>query len=198
MKSTQLLAAVAALLAIGAAFVGNSRGGSAGRLDVSALASEIEKESDHVTAVELAAWIRDRKTGLRVIDVRSDSEFTAFHIPSAEHMQLTALASMKPQSGETIVLYSEGGAHAAQGWVLLRSLGYRNVFFLRGGLLDWMEDILAPTIAERSGDVKQDAARDSVVALSKYFGGSPHSGPVPALPAASAAEAVARVKRRGC
>ena len=35
---------------------------------------------------------------------------------------------------DTIVLLSEGGAHAAQAWVLLQVRGYRNVFFLRDGI----------------------------------------------------------------
>ena len=152
-------------------------------------------EDDHVTALELAQWIRERKAGLRVLDVRSDSEFAAYHIPSAERVPLTALASLAPQDDETIVLYSEGGAHAAQGWVLLRSAGHRHVFFLRGELLDWMEDVMSPVLPA-------DTSRARVAALSRYFGGVPRVGaaPLPATgaTAATAATAVARIRRRGC
>ena len=137
----RVLAGVALLLAVLAALAGTSRQGGAA-LDARRLATEIEHEEDHVTALELAQWIHDRKPGLRVLDVRSDSEFAAYHIPSAERMPLTALASLPPGSDETLVLYSEGGAHAAQGWVLLRANGHRDVYFLRGGLLDWMEDVM--------------------------------------------------------
>jgi rhodanese-related sulfurtransferase len=162
---------------------------------VRALATEIEREDDHVTALELAQWIRDRKAGLRVLDVRSASEFAAYHIPSAEWMPLTALASLPASDGETLVLYSEGGAHAAQGWVLLRANGHRHVYFLRGGLLDWMEDVMSPALPA-------DTSRARVAALSRYFGGAPRTGvaPLPAAagPAATAASVVARVRRRGC
>ena len=198
MKAQHLLAAAAAVLAILAAFAGSSRENPGGTMDVAALAGEIEHESDHVTARELAVWIHDRKAGLRVIDVRSDSEFAEFHIPTAERMPLTALAKMQPKGNETLVLYSEGGAHAAQGWVLLRSRGYQRVYFLRGGLLDWMDDVMSPTLAAKTGDAKADAAHDSIAALSRYFGGVPHVGGSAAAPATSAAAAVARVKRRGC
>jgi hypothetical protein len=128
----------------------------------------------------------------------------AYHIASAERMPLTALATLTPNDGETFVLYSEGGAHAAQGWVLLRATGHRNVYFLRGGLLDWMEDVMSPALPA-------DTSRARIAALSRYFGGTPRAGiaPLPASGAtvhraadstatAAAAAAVARMRRRGC
>jgi rhodanese-related sulfurtransferase len=157
----------------------------------SALAAEIEREDDHVTALELALWIRQRKPGLRVLDVRSDSEYEAYHVPSAERMPLTALTTLAPKDDETLVLYSEGGAHAAQGWVLLRSSGHRHVYFLRGGLLDWMDDVMSPLLPS-------DSSRASVAALSRYFGGVPRAGGVPVPVPTTAATAVARSRGRGC
>ena len=45
------------------------------------------------------------------------------------------------------MLYSEGGAHAAQAWVLLRLRGYRHVFVLREGLYEWIARVLEPRLA---------------------------------------------------
>ena len=197
------LAALAAIIALGAAMVGNARGGGNGTIDVAALARDIEREADHVTALELALWIKDRKPGLRVLDVRTDSEFTEFHIPNAEHMPLNALATLHPRSDETLVLYSEGGAHAAQGWVLLRALGASHVYFLRGGLLDWMDDVMSPVRGAQT-----DSVWTSQATLSRYFGGVPRAGATPSPPstspgdnpaaAPSAGSVVAKLKRRGC
>ena len=108
-------------------------------------------------------------------------------------MSLPDVATLAPAARETLVLYSEGGAHAAQAWVLLRARGHEHVYFLRGGLLDWMDDVMNPVVA---GD---SATRIS--ALSRYFGGVPRaaSGATPALPAAAILMPVAeRVRRRGC
>lgn len=194
------LAVVAAALGLLAALSGTSRRSVGGNIDVAALARDIEHEDDHVTAMELAAWIRDRKPGLRVLDIRSDSAFQEFHIPSAERVPLSALAAMRPAGSETLVLYSEGGAHAAQGWVLLRSIGFSNVYFLRGGLLDWMDDVMNPALADSTGNATADSTRAHHAALSRYFGGVPRVGATPALPAgkSTAASAVERVRRRGC
>ena len=185
------LAAVALVLALLAALAGSptrSRGTSS--LDAVALAGEIEHEEDHVTARELAEWIRADKPGLRVLDVRSDSEFARYHIPSAEHVSLQSVASRAPVVGETLVLYSEGGAHGGQAWVLLRALGFRDVYFLAGGLLDWLDDVMSPTLG-----TGPDAAR--AAALSRYFGGTPRAE-VAAPSAPRSPEVVARMRRRGC
>jgi rhodanese-related sulfurtransferase len=196
----RLLAGVAGTLALAAALVNApARRGHHASIDVAALASEIEHETDHVTARELAAWIRRAKPGLRVLDVRSDSEFAAYHIPSAEHVALAQISSLAPARGETLVLYSEGGAHAAQAWVLLRASGHERVYFLRGGLLDWMDDVMSPVV---SGD-----SAASVAALSRYFGGVPRTEGVEVVslrPASAASartshtDAIQRVRRRGC
>jgi rhodanese-related sulfurtransferase len=128
-----------------------------------------------------------------VLDVRSAAEYDAYHIPSAERAPLSALASMRPTPGETVVLYSEGGAHAGQAWVLLRALGFRDVFFLAGGVLDWLDDVMHPTLG-----TGPDSER--VAALSRYFGGTPRAaGSAPnAAAGATAGEIVARMRRRGC
>jgi rhodanese-related sulfurtransferase len=199
------LGGLAAALGVGAAFVktpsrGDATGGGA-RVDVAALTRMIDREEDHVTALELAEWIRDRKPGLRVLDVRSDSEFAAYHVPSAARLPLAALDTMRPRAGETLVLYSEGGAHAAQAWVLLRAAGFERVYFLRGGLLDWAEDVMNPVIGSDTSAAGR-AADARTAALSRYFGGVPRVGqPIAkhaAAPSSPTPDAIARTRRRGC
>jgi hypothetical protein len=116
-------------------------------VDVAALTRTITSEDDHVSATELARWIRDRPRNLRVIDVRSAEDFTRFHIPTAEHVPLDRLTDTQFSADDTIVLYSQAGVHAAQAWVFLRALGHHRVYFLRRGLDEWLDDVEA--VAER-------------------------------------------------
>jgi rhodanese-related sulfurtransferase len=110
-------------------------------VDVRRLAAAVAHEDDHVTASELAQWLRDRKPGLRIVDIRSPKEFADYHLPRAENIPLEKVADAPFQRSETIVLVSGGGAHAAQAWVLLQVRGYRNVFFMRGGLQEWTDTL---------------------------------------------------------
>jgi rhodanese-related sulfurtransferase len=200
--SRRTLAAAALVLGALAAIVGSPvpRGSS---IDLAALARAVEREDDHVTAVELATWIKDRKPGLRIVDVRSAEEFNAFHVPTSERIPLAALVTTPFTNQETVVLYSDGGAHAAQGWVFLRSRGYRQVYFLRGGLADWLDEVMNPTLAS-DATPEAHASFERVVPLSRYFGGTPHRETEAERSARTAstrprvAEAVARMRRRGC
>lgn len=129
---TRALLALAVVLALAAAVVRRPS-----TIDLDALARDVDRENDHVTAAQLATWIHDRRPGLRIIDLRSDSEYTAGHIPGAEHMSLFQLRHAGFRRDETIVLYSAGGGHAAQGWFFLRASGLDQVYSLRGGEDEW-------------------------------------------------------------
>jgi rhodanese-related sulfurtransferase len=186
MNTRLIAAAVAISLSVGALLAGDERPPASSVAGRQLIAAEIEREADHVTALELAAWIRERRPGLRVIDVRPDSEFQQYHVPTAERMSLREVATARFGVGETIVMYSEGGAHAAQAWVLLRGAGTRNAYFLRGGILEWLDEVMQPM---RSTE------------LTRYFGGV--ARPAPAVPSlvplpSGVAESVRRQRRRSC
>lgn len=163
-----------------------------GSIDVAALVREVAGQDDHVSAVELARWIRDRRPGLRVVDVRTASEFAAFHIPTAEHVALEGLADARFGPDDTVVLYSEAGVHGGQAWVLLRALGHRRVYFLRGGLHEWLDDVMSPTLAADATPEAQ-AAFEPVAELSRAFGGTPRR-----LTATAAAGPGPAARWRGC
>ena len=204
--SPRVLGWIAAALGAIAPLAGSPYIGAHGRVDVEQLASAVAREEDHVTALELAQWIKDRRPDLRVVDVRTRADFDAFHLPTAEHIPIESIATASFDANDTIVLYSDGGAHAAQAWVFLRALGHQQVFFLRGGLIDWIDDVLNPAIApDATADAKAAFAR--IAALSRYFGGTPRlvdGAEPPDDPAAGAAaprstaSAVAKIRKRRC
>ncbi len=187
-------------LALGAtaAFAGSPYRRTDGRLDIAQTLQLIENGGDHVSALQLAGWIRDGRPGLRVIDVRPAAEFAQFAIPTAENVPLEALIRTAFSPTGFVVLYSEGGAHAGQAWVVLRALGVTNAFFIAGGLADWRDEVLSPVLASGASPEAVKAFQETA-ALSRYFGGTPSIGTRPsgdddASPAAS----IAAIRRRGC
>lgn len=117
------LATIAATAAVLALFVAHRPS-----QDLARLGGEIAREEDHVTREELA-----KMRQVRLIDVRKKEEFAKGHVDKAENIPMENIASATFAPNETVVLLSEGGAHAAQAWVILQLRGYRNVFFLRNG-----------------------------------------------------------------
>lgn len=167
-----------------------------------ALAERIEREEDHVTAPELAEWLRTRRPGLRVVDLRSPEEFAGGHLPGSENRSLRQLAEAEFAPAETVVLVSAGGGHAAQGWVLLAAQGMGDARALAGGYDAWLREVLYPELP-RDADAAAQAAFVPVSERSRYFGGRPRivdasaAGGAPPTDAERKA-AVARTRRGGC
>ena len=138
------------------------------------LASAIISRSDHVTAEDLAHWLIDKRPDILVVDIRTDEEYQTYHIPGAVNIPLARL--FEKQSLEQldqdyiIILYSNGGTHAAQAWVMLRQLGIES-YVLLGGLNYWIQAILNPSPPEdivADQEILQYEFRKSA---SKYFTG---------------------------
>ena len=74
---------------------------------------------------DLADSIIKGKTDYRLIDLNKENVFSEYHIPTAENFPITSLAESGLQRNEKIILYSEGGIHSAQAWMLMKSREYK-------------------------------------------------------------------------
>jgi len=207
---SQRLARVAFALGLLAVLARTERGRVVA-LDLKELATIIDREADHVGAAEVAGWIVSGRADYRLIDLRSEKDYAAYHIPTAENVTLSALPDAGLLANERIVLYSEGGLHAIQAWMLMRAKGHRNVYTLKGGLDQWKDEVLFPTLAP-SATAEERGRFERSVALARFFGGSPRTGDkestvarVPEMPkievsagTASAAPKAGRKKKEGC
>ena len=155
------------------------------KLDARELALVVEKEVDHVKAPELAAWIIEGRSDYRLLDLRTAQEYATYHIPSAENVQLSGLADYPLQRNEKIVLYSEGGIHSAQAWMLLRAQGYAAVYMVLGGLEAWKDEVLFPSLPADAGP-QALAQFERTAQVAKFFGGEARLGGDAAAPAAGA------------
>lgn len=175
----------------------------------------VEREEDHVTPSELAAWIIEGRADYRLVDLRDERAFAEYHIPTAVNVALATVADGALGRTEKIVLYGDGGIHAAQAWIVLRGLGYTRVYTLLEGLDAWKDDVLFPVMPQ-SPSPQAQARFERAAQVAKFFGGQPRaaaqaSGDVPvALPALTEIQALApptlpagahsgpRKKREGC
>jgi len=164
----------ALILATLAAASGNAPLSSVGRLQ--SIAGEVDHETDHIDALALARWIHDRHRHLRILDVRDDLAPDDYRIPGAEDVPVQRIPTLPVERGDTIVIYSDGGGHAAQAWILLRLRGVPDIYTLRDGYEAWEEDVLAPRVPF-GADSATRARFDRIKSLSAYFGGKPSTAP---------------------
>ncbi len=156
-------------------FLGNPYKGNLVLMNTKELGIIVQKEVDHVNVEDLADWIIQTKVDFRLIDLRTEKEFSEYHIPNSENINLTALEKAEIPKNEKIVLYSEGGIHSAQAWMLLKAKGYKGVYILFGGLEDWKDQILFPKLSE-TATPEQIAKFEKTKEVSKFFGGKPSVG----------------------
>ena len=208
------LAFLAVVLGAGALFANPYRGPGV-RLDTRELAQVVQTEVDHVSVDELAGWIVTGRADYRLIDLRDPRAFAEYHVPTAENVPVTELGPERLGRQEKLVLYSDGGIHAAQAWMLLRARGYNSVYTVRGGLEEWKDQVLFPTLAAEATPAER-AAFERRVQLARFFGGTPRQGgaasaaaepmPLPSAPvvvapppaAPGGAPATRKGKKEGC
>jgi rhodanese-related sulfurtransferase len=170
----QTLALAAFVLGALAIFAVPYRGGKA-TIDTRALALEVSTGADQVEPLELAAWIVESHADYRLIDVRDETAFQQYHIPTAENVPMASLPDLPLGSRDKAVLYSDEGVHAAQGWLLLRAKGLKGVYLLKGGLSAWKTQVLFPTLTENPSP-DQQARDEELKAMSTFFGGQARVG----------------------
>ncbi|GAA3446894.1 MBL fold metallo-hydrolase [Planomonospora venezuelensis] len=80
----------------------------------------------------------DRLDGLRVLDVRQDTEYTEGHVPGAAHLELGSLPSCADAvpDGPVVVMCGHG-ERAMTAASLLARTGHRQARVLEGGPEDW-------------------------------------------------------------
>lgn len=107
------------------------------------IAKQIASKEDHISAEELGHMIIDKDPDILVIDVRSEEDYNAFHIDPSVNIPLDKLLEQETlnelDDEKLLILYSNGGTHAAQAWVLLQQQGFENSTVLLGGLNYWVD-----------------------------------------------------------
>jgi hypothetical protein len=200
-------------LALGAlAVFANVAPGHTVTLNAKELLTSVERQEDHVTPPQLAAWIIEGRADYRLVDIRDEKAFAEYHIPTAENVPLATVLDGPLSRTDTIVLYGDGGIHAAQAWMVLKGRGFARVYTLLEGLDAWQDEVLFPVMPQRPTP-EQQAQFERVTHVAKFFGGQPRAAATPgsepmALPTQAVMPAVApptlpagagpRKKREGC
>jgi rhodanese-related sulfurtransferase len=183
-------------------------------LNAKELLTAVQRREDHVTPSELATWIIEGRADYRLVDIRDPKAYAEYHIPTAENIPLATLLDGSLARTDKVVLYGEGGIHAAQAWTALKGRGYTHAYTLLEGLDAWKEEVLFPVMPQNPSPEEQ-ARFERAAQVAKFFGGQPRAAAAPGaepmpLPTQAAAPAVAtptlpagagggpKKKREGC
>jgi phage shock protein E len=114
-------------------------------LATSAGCQEAAHARESVSGAQLAKQIESGHAPV-ILDVRTEEEYKAGHIPGARNVPLDQLASHLPTLGiaksDEVVVHCERGGRAAKAEELLSASGYEHVVDLQGHMKGWRESRL--------------------------------------------------------
>ena len=95
-----------------------------------------------ITSVELKQRL-DRGDALKIVDVREPNEYQINRIPGSVLIPLGDVPRRQNEldPNDEIVVHCKMGARSAKAADFLRSVGFRRVLNLKGGILDWVEKV---------------------------------------------------------
>jgi rhodanese-related sulfurtransferase len=81
----------------------------------------------------------DQKKGMALIDIRTNKEYEAGHIPGAVHVPLSDIGDKvkKLKKDKELVVYCNNGSRSIWAIKRLMGMGYKNLYNLKGGYLAW-------------------------------------------------------------
>lgn len=82
-----------------------------------------------------------------IIDVRTDAEFEEGYIPGATQIDIFNGAEFLKRAKEldpekNYYLYCRSGGRSGQACMLLNSMGVKNAYNLKGGIMEWQGEII--------------------------------------------------------
>jgi len=102
----------------------------------------VQTNSLDITAPELKARL-DRGDDLVIVDVREPQEYQINRIPGSLLIPLGDIPKRYNEldQDQLLVMQCKSGARSARAADFLRSVGFRNVLNLTGGILDWIDKV---------------------------------------------------------
>lgn len=146
------------------------------KLDAKDMLIEIQKDAYLLSVDDIAKAIINNDPSILLIDLRDAKEYAKFSLPNSVNIPLDSLLTDNwigylDQVGMKSILYSNGTSLSTDAWMLTRQLGYKNVYILRGGVNEWISNIIAPKEPETTESKEAIETYNFRLAAKQFFTG---------------------------
>lgn len=141
------------------------------------LISQSAKSDKAISTDELAKLLMSNDPSIMLIDVRTPEEFAKYSLPGAINIPVVHLLDDENkdiinQNAKKNVFYSNGSDLAVKAWLVTKRIGYKNNYYLDGGLNRWVETILRPVAPKETDVIDVLNQYEFRKIASTFFGGS--------------------------
>lgn len=156
---------------------------------------EALKQEAVLGPVKLTNVILNNDSAYQFVDLRTPHEFLKGHIPGAINIPVHALLDKENkmvlnQDQKILILYHTNHAMACGPWMVLRQLGYKNIYLMNGGW-EYYKMAFLNNFAPMSGDYSDEQAKYDYSAVMQAAG----SGKTATTPVSESSDAP--VKKAG-
>jgi len=214
LNTNKRLALFAAILGILAFIIGNPNNKNKITVNAKELALSTIKNEDKISVMELADWLIKGKEDFVLVDLRDEKSYNEYAIPNSVNIEIENLLDSDLMRNEKIILYGDDDITSAQAWFILKSVNYKSVYILKGGMNAWKNEILYPKLADNATP-EEKSEFEKVKQISLHFGGMPQiisgtaasniiqniqapSIPKISAPPAGSLKSTSKKKREGC
>ena len=128
---------------------------------------EVNQPPNFIDVLTLAQTIKDREPVL-LIDLRDKKKFGEFHLPTAINLSVNDAVSKIKGSSTPVVFYSGDDERSKQLWSLLPDPLKAKSKVLYGGVHDWYDRILYPSLPPKK--IKGKLVK-KIIELNNFYGG---------------------------
>ncbi len=143
MKLKVFAALIAVAAGVGLLFVGQPTLEDRLRVRAPELEAREKAREVQIDPAELLDTLNTYTTGLRILDVRDESDFNLFHVVDSVRVTREEIRDplwVKDLPAETVfVLVSNDEARAAEAWKVLAVQNVPNLYILAGGINAWLD-----------------------------------------------------------
>ena len=166
MKTNHILALLAIIVGLTAAFTRHSARNNFYPLWKFEAARIGDEKVDFISATHLADILYQKEQGFIVLDLRDDTQYESYHIPSA--LQYNRGDQVPGLEEKRFIVYGQSSnGHLKE---LTGELPGK-VLVLKGGIAEWYAMVLFPDFTQYK--VRNNEILERIVTRSRYFGGKP-------------------------
>lgn len=94
-----------------------------------------------ISVAEAHDWLADPNASWTLIDLRTPAEFATGHLQNASNLNFYATDFRAKLEGmnrhQPIIMYCQSGNRSGKALEMMREMGFRNVYDIKGGILAW-------------------------------------------------------------
>lgn len=147
------------------------------QIDPEELMIDVMQPTRLVTTDQVARILIEGDPTFRLVDLRPEKEFTAFSLPGSVNIPIDSLlqessTEMFNMEEMNMILYENDDIQSDQAWVVLKRLGYKNIYVMKGGLNMWVNTIIRPESPAETAESEEFDLYEFRKGASLYFTGS--------------------------